>query len=362
MANYLNPWSGRQFVDSNGAPYVGAKLFTYASGSSTKVTTYKDSAGSSSHANPIILNARGEPADGAGASYPIWQAGGSAVKLVLAPANDTDPPVSAISTFDNISGINDTSVTIDQWIAGSTPTYVSATSLTLVGDQTSIYHVGRRIKTTNSGGTIYSTITVSAYTTLTTLTVINDSGSLDSGLSAVSYGIISYTNTSYPFSYALYRSGATTSISNSTTETTLFTYSIPADTLGTNHAIRLNSPIQAINTTGGAVNLTLRVKFGATTLITAVVSILNAAGGYRIDIKGLIFAKGATNAQVSRILFGVHSATTDGTAGVSQDTSATYESVAEDSTVSKDLVITAQWASASVNATAYCNNSIVEIL
>lgn len=198
MANYLNPWSGRQFVDANGAPYSGAKLFVYTGGSSTKTTVYKDSAGASQHANPIVLNTRGEPADTGGASQPIWQAGGAAVKFVLAPSTDTDPPVSPISTWDNIAGINDASVTVDQWASGPTPTYVGATSFTLIGDQTSTFHVGRRVKTTNSGGTIYGTITVSAYTTLTTITVVNDSGSLDVGLSAVSYGLLSATGPSVP--------------------------------------------------------------------------------------------------------------------------------------------------------------------
>ena len=198
MEYYLNLFSGRQFVDSNGAPYNGAKLFIYSAGSSTKVTTYKDNAGASSHANPIILNARGEPADGAGASQPIWQEAGVDVKLVLAPANDTDPPVSAISTWDNIGGINDASAVNDQWIVGPTPTFVSTTGFTLVGDQSTTFHVGRRVKTTNSGGTIYSTITAVAYTTLTTVTVVNDSGVLDSGISAVSYAVLSADGASAP--------------------------------------------------------------------------------------------------------------------------------------------------------------------
>lgn len=198
MTQYLNPFSGRQFVDANGAPYSGAKLFVYTAGTSTKYTATKDQAGTSNHANPIILNSRGEPSDAGGASQPIWQAGGVSVKLVLAPSTDTDPPGSPISTWDNIAGINDASVSADQWITGPTPTYVSTTSFTLVGDQTSTFHIGRRVKTTNSGGTVYSTITASAYTTLTTITVANDSGSLDSGLSVISYGLFSASNTSWP--------------------------------------------------------------------------------------------------------------------------------------------------------------------
>lgn len=199
MTQKLNPFSGRQFLDLNGNPYSGAKLFIYDAGTSSKATTTKDLAGTSNHTNPIILNSRGEPADVAGASQAIWQLDASAVKVVLAPAGDTDPPIAAISTWDNIVGINDSSViSQEEWIVGTTPTYISATSFSLVGDQVSDYHVGRRIKTTNAAGTVYSLITAVAYTSLTTVTVVNDSGALDSGLSAVSYSILAADNPSVP--------------------------------------------------------------------------------------------------------------------------------------------------------------------
>lgn len=182
-----------QFIDGNGVPYAGALLFTYSAGSSTKLNTYKTSAGNTANTNPIVLDANGR------IPYPIWLTSGSTYKFILAPSTDSDPPVSPIWSLDDISGINDISISgIDQWQAGPTPTYVSTTSFTLVGDQTSTFEVGRRVKTTNSGGTVYSTIVSSAYTTLTTVTVANDSGTLDSGLSAVSYGLITSANSSIP--------------------------------------------------------------------------------------------------------------------------------------------------------------------
>lgn len=201
MAQFLNPFSGRQFLDLNGDPYVGALLFAYVSsatgtGGTTKQTLTQDAAGNTNHTNPIVLNAKGEPANGAGVAKAMWQPSGVYVKLVLAPANDTDPPTTPIESWDNLGGINDTTTTIDEWISGPTPTYVSAVSFTLVGDQTTTFHVGRKLKTTNTGGTIYSTIITSAYTSLTTITVVNDSGTLDSGLSAVLYGILSADNPS----------------------------------------------------------------------------------------------------------------------------------------------------------------------
>lgn len=171
-------------------------MFQYSAGTSTKVTTYKTSSGSlgAAHTNPIVLDANGLP------PAPIWLSTGTAVKFVLAPSTDTDPPVSAILSIDNISGINDvTAVSGQEWTAGPAPTYISGTSFSVATDYTTTLHVGRRLKTTNTAGTIYSTIIRSVYGALTTVTVANDSGTLDSGLSALSYGISSADNTSVPF-------------------------------------------------------------------------------------------------------------------------------------------------------------------
>lgn len=180
------------WLDSAGDPASGFQLFVYTAGSSTKVTTYKDSDGAVANTNPIILDSRGEPPSG------IYVPTGT-YKLVLASDTDTDPPASAIWTRDNITATNDVAAgSLSEWVAsGLTPTQTSATTFTLVGDQTTEFHVGRRLKSTNSGGTIYSTISASSYSDPnTTVTVVNDSGSLDSGLSDVSYGLLSADNPS----------------------------------------------------------------------------------------------------------------------------------------------------------------------
>lgn len=181
-----------QFFDSNGDPLNGGKLFIYLAGSTTKQTTYTDSAGATPGTNPRVLDSAGR------LQAELWVTTGLSYKLVLTTSADSDPPVSPIWTEDNISGVNDSTSVLDQWQAGPTPTFVSTTSFTLVGNQTATFTVGRRLKSTNSGGTIYSTITASAFGAVTTVTVENDSGVLDSGLSAVSYGLISPENTSSP--------------------------------------------------------------------------------------------------------------------------------------------------------------------
>jgi hypothetical protein len=189
MAVNLSPIFNEQQFDANGDPLVGGKLYTFAAGSSTPITTYTSITGLAAQSNPIVLNTRGE------VDNPIWLTDSASVKFQLYDSNDV-----LVRTVDNVTGVNDVSSTVDQWIAsGIAPTYVSATSFTVPGDQTSEFSVNRRLKSTVTAGTAYSYIASSVFTTLTTVTVVNDVGSaLDSGLSAVSYGIITPTNTSLP--------------------------------------------------------------------------------------------------------------------------------------------------------------------
>lgn len=208
MAQKLNSFSGVPFIDSNGDPYAGAQLFVYQAGSSTKQTVTKDLAGASNHTNPIILNSSGLIADGSGAAQALWQPEGQAIKLVLAPAGDTDPPVAAISSWDNLSGVNDTTTSTSQWISAQTPTFVSSTTFTVAGDHTTDYHANRRIKLAQTSGTEYGTIISSAYTSLTTVTVEMDGGvNLDSGLSQVDLSLLTSDNDALPQGQRIIRGG-----------------------------------------------------------------------------------------------------------------------------------------------------------
>lgn len=81
---------------------------------------------------------------------------------------------------------------------GDTPTYLSGTQFTVPGNLATRYAVGRRVRAAVTAGTVYGTITASAYTSVTTVTVSWDAGSMDSGLSVISVGVISPVNTSFP--------------------------------------------------------------------------------------------------------------------------------------------------------------------
>jgi len=60
MTTYISPQPKLQFLDNNGVPLSGGKVYTYAAGTTTPLTTYTDSTGNTANSNPVVLNSRGE--------------------------------------------------------------------------------------------------------------------------------------------------------------------------------------------------------------------------------------------------------------------------------------------------------------
>lgn len=198
MPYFLSPIGNAQTIDANGDPLVGGTISTFLAGTTTPETTYTDDTGGTPQGVVMTLNSLGYPKNG-----PVWLLGGVPLKFIIKNALGVTQ-----STFDDISGIGDTSTVADQWVLyGAAPTYISATSFSLVGDQTNAFQVNRRLKSVNSGGTVYSTISASSFgSVVTTVTVVNDSGVLDIGLSQVNYSLLTPLNPSVPTTYA--KSGA----------------------------------------------------------------------------------------------------------------------------------------------------------
>jgi hypothetical protein len=86
-----------------------------------------------------------------------------------------------------------------EWVNwGDTPSRASATTFKIATDVTTRYPVHTRLKCYDAS-TIYSTVTAATYSAPdTTITVVNDSGSLTSSLSSVARAIISSSNISIP--------------------------------------------------------------------------------------------------------------------------------------------------------------------
>lgn len=180
-----------QFFDDNGAPLAGGKIYSYEAGTSTPKATYSEATGTTANANPVILDSRGEALVYLSGTY----------KIVLKDSDDVQ-----VWSVDNVSMMPYTTVEQSEWVDQNLAlTYSSATVFTVPGDVTATFPAGRRVKATVSAGTVYGVVKSSAYTTLTTVTVVLDSGSLDSGLSDISVGLIMPTNTAFPNLYALPR-------------------------------------------------------------------------------------------------------------------------------------------------------------
>lgn len=80
---------------------------------------------------------------------------------------------------------------------GYTPTYATTSTFTLVGDRTSIFHVGRRVRC-GDASTLYGTITDTTYSSATRVSVSFPSGQLSASLSSVAVGILSFSAHSIP--------------------------------------------------------------------------------------------------------------------------------------------------------------------
>lgn len=102
----LSPLPVQKFFSNLGLPLVGGKLFTYVAGTTTKLATYQNQAGTP-NSNPIVLNFRGE--------CNLWLDKNLSYKFVLAPPTDSDPPVNPFWTVDNITapvGLSDLTIQV----------------------------------------------------------------------------------------------------------------------------------------------------------------------------------------------------------------------------------------------------------
>ena len=190
MTANISPVGNSQFLDVNGNPLSGGKLYTYEAGTTTPLAAYTTAEGDVPQPNPVILNSLGTLDD------PLYLANGVAYKIIV----KTSAGVSLGLEYDDIYGVAAADTAADEWLEFTgTFTYVSSTSFTVSGDQTSIFQVSRKLKTQNTAGIAYSNIASATYSAPdTTVTVTNTFLTLDSGLSQIWYGFLEPTHSSIP--------------------------------------------------------------------------------------------------------------------------------------------------------------------
>jgi len=167
---------------------------------------------------------------------------------------------------------------------------------------------------------------------------------------------------------------AAVTVTNTTTETTLLSLSVPANELGTENAVRGEI---FITTSEGISNadLTLRLKLGSTTIATINVLNFGSSTKHTGKIFFNILANAATNAQrgFMECSLSRHSVTSiiddasldqfdlSETNGVSGAVLASG-TAAEDTTSAKTLSITAQWSAASASNSITVDHGVTMML
>lgn len=154
-------------------------------------------------------------------------------------------------------------------------------------------------------------------------------------------------------SYTLDKSLTEQIVTNTSAETSIYTPTIAANTLIAGRALRLSLSGSLINTSGGSVNLTLKVKLGGVTVFSAVFA---AANGYSIApnaVTGLINANNAANSQRAWVQWQQPGANiTDGSSTAAPVYAVGgHSALAVDMTSSQTVDVTVTWASAASTIT-----------
>lgn len=176
------------------------------------------------------------------------------------------------------------------------------------------------------------------------LTVPDSDGSNGQVLSTDGSGNLIFTSTS---SSKFEVDTTEVNINNSSTETTLFSVSVPGGTLSTNNAIEGRIAISQLDK-GSVRNLTLRLKYGSTTIATVAAG---TGGSNFVDMAGFIdfslVADGSTSAQKAVISGNLanNGSASDGVDWLFGD----YGTATEDSTGALNLSVTAQFSGADVS-------------
>lgn len=174
-----------------------------------------------------------------------------------------------------------------------------------------------------------------------------------------------------PSSPAFNKVTSTTTVSNTVTETTIYTYSIPANTFAPFKALRLTLFGILLNNTGADRGVTFRVKSGATTLATFLYSTVTSnaisTGADRAcwTITETIFGLG-TSSQVSTgecIL----TSTTNSTGGAASFGAGYHQyschnGLTYNSGNSNTLTVTAELSTASVSLEISALSGMLEVL
>lgn len=167
----------------------------------------------------------------------------------------------------------------------------------------------------------------------------------------------------------LHRNLSTVEVTNSSAEGTLYTFTIPGGTLGPNRVVELQLGGTYLNNSGATKTLTLRYKYGATTLYQDVTATIAASASLRAFWCELLLGNtGVTNSQKlsARFHIAAAGAVTTGVGDIGAVSSVLfgpmYGTSAVDSTLNQALTVTVQHSVANANTTISAQVAVLKLL
>lgn len=178
--------------------------------------------------------------------------------------------------------------------------------------------------------------------------------------------------TDFNYSKRIYTSNTEVLLRNNATETTLYSFTLPANYLGTGNAVKITIPVNDFDyegSSGGGSGIIFRLKYDNTTIASAATG--NGSDGsttnFRGSIDAMLVASSTTALQKGFIKFqALGSTITDNSPALNGafafDDLSEGESCAEDSTTDLTVYVTAQWGAADNDSLLKVNGIVAELI
>ena len=139
MTGTITPTPIQTLLDNNGDPVSLGRVFTYVSGTTTKLPTYTDATLATPNSNPIVTDTAGR--------YTAFL-GPYSYKFVAAPPGVDDPPSTTYWTVDGLQAVPQTNVNVD--IPGVAGQDLAANDAVYLSDGSGALTAGRWYKTSST--------------------------------------------------------------------------------------------------------------------------------------------------------------------------------------------------------------------
>lgn len=151
-------------------------------------------------------------------------------------------------------------------------------------------------------------------------------------------------------------------IANSATETTLVSATVTGGSLSTNNCIRAVVRVDTVQSVAATTDLTIRMKYGATTVVTNTISNIGALSLGGGDITAYLYAAASATSQEGSVLADIQTNAINANDGIVGVYNLAKGTAAETSSGDLTFTITAQFDAADASNTLTAIHSVVELI